>query len=93
MLSNSARVRLTLPAPTGPCPPGTVALHLTDYSRRNPWAASPPHRELMVSIWYPAGDFTLRGPSWPRNMATARPEQGDSPTSRTDPMMTGCHDR
>ena len=54
--SSADRVRLTLPAPTGPCPVGTVALHLTDHSRRNPWAGSPPYRELMVSLWYPASD-------------------------------------
>jgi len=39
-------VRLTLPAPTGPHPVGTVALHLVDGSGR----------ELMVSVWYPARD-------------------------------------
>ena len=77
MLSNSARVRLTLPAPTGPCPPGTVALHLTDYSRRNPWAASPPHRELMVSIWYPAGD-AARYPVSPQMPAGTAAHYGSS---------------
>ena len=53
MLSKVSRVRLTLPAPTGPCPPGTVALHLTDYSRRNPWAGVPAlpraHDQHLVS--------------------------------------------
>jgi hypothetical protein len=33
---------------------GTVLLHLVDRSRSNPFAPSPPYRELMVSIWYPA---------------------------------------
>src|SRR3954451_7617049 len=46
--------RLTLPAPTGPYPVGTVNLHLIDHSRANPWTATPPYRELMVSLWYPA---------------------------------------
>jgi len=54
--------RLTLPAPAGPYPVGTVSLHLIDRSRRNPFAASPPYRELMVSIWYPASDAA----SYPR---------------------------
>jgi predicted dienelactone hydrolase len=39
-----ATPRLTLPRPTGPYPIGTVSLHLTGRSR-----------ELMVSVWYPAG--------------------------------------
>ncbi|MEV7119349.1 alpha/beta hydrolase family protein [Kitasatospora griseola] len=46
--------RLTLPAPTGPFPVGTVALHLVDTSRPNPMAGMNPHRELMASVWYPA---------------------------------------
>jgi hypothetical protein len=50
--------RLTLPAPTGPYPVGTVDLHLIDHSRANPWTATPSHRELMISLWYPAGDVT-----------------------------------
>src|SRR5436305_7652056 len=48
--------RLTLPAPTGPYPVGAVDLHLIDRSRANPWTATPPYRELMVSVWYPARD-------------------------------------
>jgi dienelactone hydrolase len=47
--------RLTLPAPTGPYPVGTVDLHLIDRSRADPWTAAPAYRELMVSLWYPAG--------------------------------------
>ncbi|MFD2763559.1 hypothetical protein [Micromonospora eburnea] len=49
-------VRLRLPAPTGPYPVGTVDLHLIDRSRTDLWMATPAHRELMVSLWYPAGD-------------------------------------
>jgi hypothetical protein len=79
MLSKSSRVRLTLPAPTGPYPPGTVALHLADYSRRNPWTAPPPYRELMVSIWYPADDVA-RYPLSPQMPAGAAVHYG-SPTS------------
>lgn len=50
--TGGARVRL--PAPSGPHEIGTVALHLVDRSRPDPWLASPPRRELMVSVWYPA---------------------------------------
>lgn len=51
-----ALARLTLPAPTGPYPVGTVDLHLVDHCRVNPWTAIPSYRELMVSLWYPATD-------------------------------------
>ena len=47
-------VRLTLPAPTGPHPVGTVWLHLVDRARIDPWQPSRPFRELMVQLWYPA---------------------------------------
>ena len=50
----AGRVRLTLPAPSGPYPVGTVALRLVDASRADPWVASQPYRELMVGIRYPA---------------------------------------
>lgn len=47
-------VRLTLPAPTGPHPLGTVAVHLVDRARVDPWQDSRPARELMIQLWYPA---------------------------------------
>ncbi|MGW5445867.1 alpha/beta hydrolase family protein [Streptomyces asiaticus] len=50
------RVRLTLPAPTGPYPVGTVSHRLVDPDRPDPWVASRPSRELMVSVRYPARD-------------------------------------
>jgi predicted dienelactone hydrolase len=49
-------VQLTLPAPTGPYPVGTVPLHLVDNSRPDPVAGPGHHRELMASVWYPAQD-------------------------------------
>jgi predicted dienelactone hydrolase len=52
----SGLARLTLPAPTGRYPVGTVDLHLIDHSRANPWTGTPSYRELMVSLWYPATD-------------------------------------
>ena len=48
-----------LPAPTGDRPVGTTTLHLEDTSRPDPWVPST-HRELMVSLYYPA--VTRRGP-------------------------------
>ncbi|MEV4061429.1 alpha/beta hydrolase family protein [Nonomuraea dietziae] len=48
-------VRLRLPAPTGGSPIGVTDLHLVDRSRPDPWVAARPYRELMVSVWYPAG--------------------------------------
>ncbi|AHI00265.1 alpha/beta hydrolase [Kutzneria viridogrisea] len=52
----AAPVRPTLPAPTGHDRLGTVELHLVDPARTDPWTDSPAHRELMVSITYPARD-------------------------------------
>lgn len=49
-------LQLTLPAPTGPFPVGTVPLHLVDASRPDPVAGPGHHRELMASVWYPARD-------------------------------------
>ncbi|WP_433794770.1 alpha/beta hydrolase family protein [Actinoplanes sp. CA-252034] len=43
-----------LPAPTGPECLGTVALHLRDTTRIDPWVPSHPVREIMVQVWYPA---------------------------------------
>lgn len=47
-------VRVALPAPTGTHQVGTTRLHLVDRKRRDPWIAGQTHRELMVSIRYPA---------------------------------------
>ncbi|MFJ9690909.1 alpha/beta hydrolase family protein [Kitasatospora sp. NPDC101183] len=48
------RVRLTLPAPSGPYRIGTTTLHLVDAARPDPWAPTPRARELKVQLWYPA---------------------------------------
>lgn len=45
---------MTLPATTGRYQVGTVALHLTHWARTDPWAGGRTHRELMVSVRYPA---------------------------------------
>ncbi|WP_441248112.1 alpha/beta hydrolase family protein [Kitasatospora sp. McL0602] len=55
--------RLTLPQPTGPHPVGTVALHLLDASRPDPVAGPGRHRELMASVWYPAGHVDGHAPA------------------------------
>ncbi|MFI9329289.1 lipase [Kitasatospora sp. NPDC052868] len=47
-------IRLSLPAPTGPHPVATTALHLVDQHRTDLWAPTPRPRELMVQLWYPA---------------------------------------
>ncbi|MGC0417108.1 alpha/beta hydrolase family protein [Embleya sp. AB8] len=44
---------LTLPPPSGPRAIGTVSLHLVDPGRPDPYVASVPNRELMISLWYP----------------------------------------
>jgi predicted dienelactone hydrolase len=45
---------VALPEPSGPFPVGRSRLHLTDTSRIDPWVPASGHRELMVSVWYPA---------------------------------------
>ncbi|MFI5587356.1 alpha/beta hydrolase family protein [Amycolatopsis sp. NPDC051758] len=50
----SASPALTLATPTGSQPVGTTSLYLKDTSRADPWVASVPYRELMVSLFYPA---------------------------------------
>ncbi|MFE2723588.1 alpha/beta hydrolase [Kitasatospora sp. NPDC059327] len=45
---------IDLPAPTARRPVGTVALHLVDHARQDPFAPAPGPRELMVQLWYPA---------------------------------------
>jgi len=49
---------MSLPAPTGHWPIGTVDLHLIDRTRHDPLMPSKPFRELMVSVWYPAEMFS-----------------------------------
>ncbi len=61
-----AGARLTLPAPTGRYQVGTVSLHLTDRGRRDPWVAGQAHRELMVSVRYPATEDAGRFPRAPQ---------------------------
>lgn len=43
-----------VPAPATRAPIGTRTLHLVDTSRPDPWKPEAGHRELMVSLWYPA---------------------------------------
>ncbi|MFF4298528.1 alpha/beta hydrolase family protein [Streptomyces vinaceus] len=54
--ADPAAARLTLPAPTGPHPVGTVQLHLVDRSRPDAIAGPGCFRELMATVWYPARD-------------------------------------
>ncbi|HEX3750280.1 MAG TPA: lipase [Streptosporangiaceae bacterium] len=75
--SHPSQKHLTLPKPTGPYQVGTVSLHLIDRSRPNPWTASPPYRELMVSVWYPARD-TRRYPRAPQMLPGAAAHFGSS---------------
>ncbi|MEU3371185.1 hydrolase [Streptomyces sp. NPDC006660] len=93
---SSARARVTLPAPTGPYPVGTTALHLTDDSRPDPWVGSRPHRELMVSVRYPARDVAghSRAPQMSPGEAAgfdALNNLTDIPKGRVDWAATRSH--
>lgn len=50
---NAAEAGIELPRPTGRYAVGTQTLHLSDHRRRDPWVPSV-HRELMLSVHYPA---------------------------------------
>jgi dienelactone hydrolase len=52
-----------LPSPSGEYPVGTTSLYLNDTSRHDPWVPAAPSRELMISLWYPAG--AVGGPRAP----------------------------
>lgn len=56
----SASQALSLATPTGTQPVGTTSLYLKDTSRPDPWVATVPYRELMVSLFYPA--VSAQGP-------------------------------
>lgn len=56
----SAAPALALAKPTGDQPVGTTSLYLKDTSRPDPWVATVPYRELMVSLFYPA--VSAQGP-------------------------------
>ncbi|MEV0371067.1 hydrolase [Streptomyces sp. NPDC050636] len=64
--ADARTARMTLPAPTGAHQVGTVSLHLTDRHRRDPWVAGQAHRELMVSVRYPARKDAGRYPLAPQ---------------------------
>ncbi|MFF2902161.1 alpha/beta hydrolase family protein [Streptomyces sp. NPDC057966] len=49
---------LALADPTGPYTVGRDSLHLVDKSRPDPWVPKAGHRELMVSMYYPAHKAT-----------------------------------
>ncbi|MEV4434071.1 esterase [Streptomyces sp. NPDC049585] len=66
--AHAAAADVQLPAPTGPYPVGTTARHLVDTSRTDPWhPGRHAHREVMVSLWYPAAREGWRagGPTAP----------------------------
>lgn len=45
---------ITLAAPTGPFPTGTVRIHLRDHHRTDPLAPDVRPREVMAQLWYPS---------------------------------------
>ncbi|MFI6603701.1 alpha/beta hydrolase family protein [Nonomuraea sp. NPDC050536] len=85
------RLRLPLPAPTGPHAIGTVSKRLVDRSRKDPWLPTR-DRELMVSVWYPAhpGGGQQRAP-WMTSAALAkyRPELERMLTQTAQMRQTG----
>jgi len=72
----SQRRYVPLSAPTGPHRIGVTMLHLVDASRRDPWMAAIPFRELMVSIWYPATSNHHRRAPYMQPAAAVHYDQG-----------------
>ncbi|MER5971564.1 alpha/beta hydrolase [Streptomyces sp. NPDC002055] len=95
----SGGLRLRLPAPTGPHRIGVTTLHLADRSRRDPWQAGIPVREVMVTVFHPAR--TVRGRSVAPQMAREAAEvfgefdtavlHPELPTSGVDWSATRTH--
>lgn len=57
-------VEVKLPVPTGPFAVGRVDYHWSDDARPEPLSKRPgAHRELMLSVWYPAGRSVSRAPT------------------------------
>lgn len=54
----SSAVQFSLPAPTGRYAAGEDVLHLVDTSRLDPWVPASGHRQLTVSMFYPARQGT-----------------------------------
>ncbi|MFK0150568.1 alpha/beta hydrolase family protein [Streptomyces sp. NPDC090499] len=94
--SAAGPVRLTLPAPGGPYPVGTVSLRLVDTARADPWITARPYRELMISIRYPARD-TGGHPRAPQMLPgeaagfTAVNNLADVPADKVDWAATRTH--
>ncbi|TDD79440.1 lipase [Actinomadura rubrisoli] len=82
----AAKVKLTLPAPTGRAGTGMTELHLVDRSRRDPWVPSKPYRELMVSVWYPART-TAGHPLAPQMPAKAAEHFDEVVSAPPDPIV------
>ncbi|WP_435107950.1 alpha/beta hydrolase family protein [Nocardiopsis synnemataformans] len=59
--TDSGSVVLTPPEPTGPHAVGRTELHLVDPDRGHPWVEEATERDVMISIWYPAGDGAASG--------------------------------
>ncbi|WP_150253946.1 alpha/beta hydrolase family protein [Nocardiopsis deserti] len=59
--TDSGSMVLTPPEPTGPHAVGRTEVHLVDPDRGHPWVEEATERDVMISIWYPAGEGTGAG--------------------------------
>ncbi|WP_333740881.1 alpha/beta hydrolase family protein [Streptomyces sp. IBSBF 2806] len=88
---------LTLPAPRGRYATGESAFRLVDDGRPDPWTPDTPYRELMVSVFYPAGHtggrpFTRQLPPAVAAAVGSAVEEGDElPAGLVDWAATRTH--
>ncbi|MFE6388273.1 alpha/beta hydrolase family protein [Nocardiopsis dassonvillei] len=85
--TDSGSVVLTPPEPTGPHAVGRTELHLVDPDRGHPWVEEATERDVMVSVWYPAGEGT--GADGEGGASTGSPGSGDGAgTGEPAPYVT-----
>lgn len=68
-LTDPGPVVLAPPAPTGPHPTGRTTLHLVDPGRGHPWVPAAEDRDVVVDLWYPAGEGGEPSPYVPASFA------------------------
>ncbi|MEU5854638.1 alpha/beta hydrolase family protein [Nocardiopsis dassonvillei] len=86
--TDSGSVVLTPPEPTGPHAVGRTELHLVDPDRGHPWVEEATERDVMVSVWYPAGEGTGAGGEGDTSTSSSASGTGE-PAPYVTPSVSG----